>query len=78
MSIIQFAADEVRRGFTPTTWQAFWQTAVEDRTASQVASELGLSVGAVYIARSRVLAQLKRQIEKIGDDPIGLGNEDDQ
>ncbi len=63
--LLRWAAEEVRPEFTPATWQAFWQTAVEDRPPGDVAAELGLSVGAVYIARSRVLSRLRRRIEKI-------------
>ncbi|HEV3121156.1 MAG TPA: sigma-70 family RNA polymerase sigma factor [Isosphaeraceae bacterium] len=66
--VFQWAADEVRGEFAQATWQAFWQTAVEDRPASEVAAQLGLSVGAVYIARSRVLSRLRRRIEQLGDD----------
>ena len=29
--LFQWAADEIRGEFTPSTWQAFWQTAVEGR-----------------------------------------------
>ncbi len=76
--VFQWAADDVRGEFTPSTWQAFWQTAVEDRSPSQVAVELGLSVGAVYIARSRVLARLKNRIEKLGDETMAIASEVDQ
>jgi RNA polymerase sigma-70 factor (ECF subfamily) len=76
------AADEARAEFAPTTWQAFWQTAVEGRPPAEVAAELRMSVGAVYVARSRVLARLRRRVEQLGDaeaipneadheDPIG-------
>ncbi|HKI18020.1 MAG TPA: sigma-70 family RNA polymerase sigma factor [Isosphaeraceae bacterium] len=75
--VFQWAADNVRGEFTPATWQAFWQTAVEDRSPSQVARELGLSVGAIYIARSRVLARLKRRIEKLGDETMAIASEVD-
>ncbi|HEV3167884.1 MAG TPA: sigma-70 family RNA polymerase sigma factor [Isosphaeraceae bacterium] len=64
----RWAAEEVRGQFAPTTWQAFWQTAVENRPPDKVAAELRLSVGAVYVARSRVLARLKRRIEQLGDE----------
>jgi RNA polymerase sigma factor (sigma-70 family) len=66
--VFQWAAQEVRGEFAPTTWQAFWQTAVDDRSPAEVATELRLTVGAVYVARSRVLARLKRRIEHLGED----------
>jgi RNA polymerase sigma factor (sigma-70 family) len=59
-----WAAGEVRPDFTESTWQAFWRTAVEGRETRVVARELGLSTGAVYIARSRVIARLRTRIEE--------------
>lgn len=41
---------------------------VEGRGAADVARELGMSVGAVYTARSRVLNRIKRTIEELQDD----------
>ena len=59
-----WAAGEVRDEFTVTTWQAFWLTAVEERDTKSVADELGVSPGAVYIARSRVIARLRTRIQQ--------------
>ncbi len=59
-----WAAAEVRDEFAPSTWQAFWQTAVDGRETKSVAAELGISAGAVYIARSRVIARLRERIEE--------------
>lgn len=75
--LFQWAAEEVRGEFAPATWQAFWQTAVEGRPTAEVAAGLGLSVGAVYIARSRVLARLKRRIEQLGDQTAAILSEAD-
>jgi RNA polymerase sigma-70 factor (ECF subfamily) len=66
--LFAWAADQVRGGFQEATWQAFWQTAVEGKSPRKAAAALGLSVGAVYIARSRVLARLKAQIQEIQDE----------
>jgi RNA polymerase sigma-70 factor (ECF subfamily) len=63
--LFRLAAAQVQDSFAPTTWQAFWQTAVEGKAAGVVAAELGLSVGAVYVARSRVLARLAEQVERM-------------
>lgn len=48
-----------RRQFRPRTWQAFWLSATADRSILDVAQELNMSVGAVHVARCRVLARLK-------------------
>ena len=72
-----WAAAEVRGELVTTTWQAFWQTGVEGRPPQKVAAELKLSVGAVYAARSRVLARLRRRIEKLGDEAAAVINEAD-
>jgi RNA polymerase sigma-70 factor (ECF subfamily) len=66
--VFRWAADQVRGEFTPSTWQAFWRTAVEGRRPGAVAAELHLSTGAVYIARSRVLARLRQRIEELADE----------
>ena len=63
--LFRLAAAQVQDSFAPTTWQAFWRTAVEGRSGAAVAAELGLSVGAVYVARSRVLARLTEQIQQM-------------
>src|SRR5262245_15350189 len=38
--LFRWAADEVRGEFAPTTWQAFWRTAVEGLPPAAVAIEL--------------------------------------
>ncbi|HZY90061.1 MAG TPA: sigma-70 family RNA polymerase sigma factor [Gemmataceae bacterium] len=65
--LLEWAAERVRPAFREATWQAFWRTAVDGRDAAAVAAELGLSVGAVYIARSRVLARIKEQLRPLQD-----------
>ena len=60
--LFAWACEQVRRDVTEATWQAFWKTAIDDQPGKQVAAELGLSVAAVYRARSRVLARLKELI----------------
>jgi RNA polymerase sigma factor (sigma-70 family) len=76
MRLFRWASAEVESEFTPTTWRAFWKTAVEGRPPVEVASELGISVGALYIARSRVLARIKKRIAQVGDDARAFLRED--
>ncbi len=62
--VFVWAANEVRNQFAESSWQAFWQTSVQERAIPSVAAELGISVGAVYIARSRVIARLRERIQE--------------
>lgn len=57
--VIRAAADRIRHEFQPTTWLAFWRTGVEGSSIDRTASDLGMTLGAVYAARSRVMARLK-------------------
>jgi RNA polymerase sigma-70 factor (ECF subfamily) len=57
------ALDLMRKDFEPATWQACWDTAVENCAASEVAARLGLTVGAVYAAKCRVLRRLRLELE---------------
>ena len=65
--VLAVAAEQVRQEFEDGTWQAFVQTAVEGKKAQEVARRLGISVGAVYIAKSRVQARLKERVRELSD-----------
>ena len=62
--LFEWAAVRVKEQVEPATWEAFWRTAVLTRPTDQVASELGLKPGAVYVARSRVMHQLRMAVER--------------
>lgn len=71
-SQLRAAAAEVKESVTPTTWDAFWMTTIEGGSVSVVADRLGLSHGAVYGARSRVMKQLQTVAESMNqDDALG-------
>ncbi len=63
--LFDWAGEEVRGCFQEATWQAFWRTAVEGQSPREAADLLRMSVGAVYIARSRVLARLKEEVQRL-------------
>lgn len=63
--IFAIAAEELEKEFSAATWQAFWMTSVDLKKPQLVASQLGMTVGAVYIAKSRVLARLKSYVEGV-------------
>jgi len=48
--------------FEPATWRACLECVVHGKPARQVADELGLSPGAVYVAKSRVLKRLRQEL----------------
>ena len=58
------AAGLVRDEVAQPVWQAFWLTAVEGVGVEEAARRLETSAGAVYAARSRVLARLRKKVEK--------------
>jgi RNA polymerase sigma-70 factor (ECF subfamily) len=63
LRMFHWAAERVQSSFQQTTWKAFWETTVVGKSIASVAQELGVSTGAVYIARSRVLSSLRQEIE---------------
>jgi RNA polymerase sigma-70 factor (ECF subfamily) len=48
--------------FRPATWKAFWEQVVVGRPAHVVAAELGMSPGAAYAAKFRVLERLREEL----------------
>ena len=59
------AMERVKDEFQSNTWQAFWGTAVEGRPAAEVGAELEMTPGAVYVAKSRVLARLRTEVQRL-------------
>lgn len=59
------AMQTIQTEFEDKTWQAFWQTAVDGLPAAEVSRRIGLSAGAIYVAKSRVLARLKEEVERL-------------
>ncbi len=73
-AVFQRSAELIRTEVQPQTWQAFWRTAVEGRPIPAVADELQLSIGAVYAARSRILARLRREALRWQDEDDCAGD----
>jgi RNA polymerase sigma factor (sigma-70 family) len=61
--LASLAMEQIKSEFQDNTWRAFWLTSVEGVSAAEVSQQLGLSPGAVYVAKSRVLARLKEVVE---------------
>lgn len=63
--LLHRALELVRAEFEVLTWQAFWRTAVDGQAPVDVAAALGLTVNAVYKARSRVLRRLREELGEL-------------
>lgn len=72
-SLFHWAAERVQQEFQPSTWAAFWQTSVQQRGVPEVAAELNMSLGAIYVARSRVLARIRQLISHSEFDSLREG-----
>jgi RNA polymerase sigma factor (sigma-70 family) len=62
--LFEWAAERVQEQVEPATWEAFWRTAILGISTKQVAQELGLKPGAIYVAKSRVMQQLRMAVER--------------
>jgi RNA polymerase sigma-70 factor, ECF subfamily len=60
--LVRRALAAVKNDFAEATWQAFWCTAMEGRSATDVAAELGLTPSAVRQAKYRVLCRLREEL----------------
>ena len=60
--------EAVRLRFEPKTWEAFHRQMFGGQRADSVASELGMPLNSVYVARSRVLSALRREASGLIDE----------
>ena len=63
--------DRVRAKVKETTWQAFYQTMVEQRPAAEVAAELTLSVATIYKASYRVKQLVQQEYRHVHEPTSG-------
>lgn len=66
--VFHWAAGIVKRQVSEQTWHAFELTAVVGKSGSEAASSLGMTISAVYLARSRVMSRLKELVQGTGDE----------
>ncbi|HVS37613.1 MAG TPA: sigma-70 family RNA polymerase sigma factor [Gemmataceae bacterium] len=53
--------------FEAKTWKACWAVVVENRSGAELAAELGMTIDAVYAARSRILRRLRQELAGLMD-----------
>ncbi len=64
-ALFQRAAEQVRGEVQPATWQAFWETSVVGTSPAEAAQKLAMTVGAVRVAKCRVLARLQAAVQEM-------------
>ena len=65
--MLQCLLDLVEEEFEPITLRAFRRLAIDGVSGAVAAEELGLSVAAVYVAKSRVLKRIRLDAEGLID-----------
>ena len=65
--VLQRLLELIEPDFQPATWRAFRRQVIDGASAETVATELGLTVNAVLISKSRVLSHLRRNAQGLVD-----------
>lgn len=65
--VVPIALDLVRAEFENRSWEAFQRVVVEGQSPAQIAADLGMSIQAVYKAKSRVLRRLRQELDGLLD-----------
>lgn len=58
-AILVRALELMKQEFEEKTWRACWELTVNERSAADVANELGMTANACFLAKSRVLRRLR-------------------
>ena len=61
------AVQIMQSDFEEKTWKACWALVVEGKSGADAAAELGMTIDAVYAARSRVLRRLRQELDGLMD-----------
>lgn len=65
--LVERARRLIAAEFESITWDACWKYVTEDRSAEDVAQELGISANAVRVAKCRVLKRLREELAGLLD-----------
>ena len=57
----------IRADFSPKVWEIFRLLVLENQSGAEVDEQTGVTVNAVYAAKSRVLARLRQELENLID-----------
>jgi RNA polymerase sigma-70 factor (ECF subfamily) len=65
LGLFRRAVELLRSEFEERSWRAFWRVVVEGQRPAAVAADLGMTVNAVYVAKSRILHRLRRELGEL-------------
>jgi RNA polymerase sigma-70 factor (ECF subfamily) len=66
--LLEVAMAVVQLRVHPHTWQAFVFTAIEGKAGADVAEQLNMKIGTVWVARSKVKKMLQDEVRRLEDD----------
>ena len=67
--LFEWAANRVKSKIATNTWEAFWRITINEESVEAVSESLEMSPGAIYVAKSRTIVALKRELaEVMGED----------
>src|SRR5262249_1288258 len=74
--LFETTMNAVRSRVQPHTWQAFVVTGIERKSGAEVAAQLNLKVGTVWVARSKVQKMLQEEVRRMeqSDDTAADGH----
>ncbi|GIK16224.1 MAG: hypothetical protein BroJett003_11880 [Planctomycetota bacterium] len=65
--LLRYCVMRVRNEVAPSTFAAFCALAVEGRCADAVASDLGINISQVYVAKHRVIRRIRELFNELSD-----------
>ncbi|MEM8736267.1 MAG: sigma-70 family RNA polymerase sigma factor [Planctomycetota bacterium] len=65
------AAEQVRHRADEKTWHSFALTMIDGLSCDEAAERLGISVGSVYAARSRIVRRMREEVTKLSARTVG-------
>jgi RNA polymerase sigma factor (sigma-70 family) len=66
--LLERAMARVQLRVQPHTWEAFRLTALEEKPGGEVAQQLGMKIGAVFVAKSNVRKMIEEEINRLDRD----------
>ena len=64
-AVFRRASEMVRSEVSSQSWQAFWAVAVSQTSVGEAAIRLGMTAGAVRVARCRIIARLREVVAEM-------------